>query len=85
MMGDRVIRVAIPQPRALSQDDLDGWLAAASQRTPPRDKDVRKLRGWLFGRNPKKYRKLVELMRWAEQEFAERHGLLPEDVRWLLP
>lgn len=42
------------------------------------------LRNYLASKNPRKYRKLVELMRWAEGELQPL-GMNPEDVRWILP
>ena len=84
-MDDRVINIVQPIPRALTERDLDSWLEAASQRTPPRDTDRKTLRAWLRGRNKRKYDQLQRLMRWAESELAQGVGLLPEDARWILP
>lgn len=71
--------------RDLTGDDRDFWMQAASNRKPPRARDVATLRAELAGRNPKKYAELNRLIRWAENELMMSHGLLPEDVRWLLP
>jgi hypothetical protein len=77
------MRNPIPQP--LSTSDRDSWLEAASHRNPPAMPDIRKLRAWLFGRNPWKYRQLRKLIRWAEREYSREFGIYPEDARWLLP
>lgn len=72
------------QPRPLDTRTRDQWLQAASHREPPRPRDTMTLRNYLASKNPRKYRKLVELMRWAEGELQPL-GMNPEDVRWILP
>ena len=85
-MADRIIaEFAVPIPRAVTEREVDEWLEAASQRVPPAEHDKHKLRAWLVRRNARRYNKLMELMRWAEREYEREFGLLPEDVRWLLP
>lgn len=71
-------------PRPLDAKTRDEWLQAASQRVPPRPRDTMTLRNFLQARNARKYRKLTELMRWAERELATL-GMNPEDARWVLP
>lgn len=72
-------------PRPPTDSEVDGWLEAASYRRPPAASDAAHLRAWLARRNPRSYNKLITLMRWAEKEYAEEFGMLPEDVRWILP
>ena len=67
----------------LSQDDLDGWLDAASRREPPRKADRNTLRNYLQAKNAYKWRRLQRLLRWAEAEMLKL-GLNPEDTRWIL-
>lgn len=71
--------------RPVTGDEVEGWLEAASQRDAPRMPDKLKLREWLFRRDARKYRQLQRLMRWAEGEYERQFGMLPEDVRWILP
>lgn len=74
---------ADPARRRLSDDDVAGWVEAASQRTPPRKRDRETLRNYLKARSPWKWAALNRYLRWAEKEM-ERLGLNPEDVRWIL-
>lgn len=74
-----------PIPRALTERDVDSWMEAASQRTPPAEAHKTILRRWLRARNVRKYDRLQRLMRWAEEELAQGKGILPEDARWILP
>jgi len=69
--------------RQISQDDLDGWLDAASKRNPPRKRDRNTLRDYLKARNPYKWRMLQKYLRWAEKELLKL-GMNPEDTRWII-
>jgi hypothetical protein len=69
--------------RLLSQDDLDGWLDAASKRNPPAARDRNTLRNYLKAKNRRRWRILQRHLRWAEREMLKL-GLNPEDTRWIL-
>lgn len=80
--GTPPVRGGGPQ-RHISQNDKDGWLDAASKRTPPRQVDRTSLRNYLHARNPWRWRQLQKHLRWAEDEMLKL-GLNPEDTRWIL-
>jgi len=69
--------------RHLSQDDVEGWLDAASKRNPPRPRDRRSLREYLEARNHRRWRILQRQLRWAEKELLKL-GMNPEDTRWII-
>ncbi len=72
-----------PERRPLHEGDVDGWLAAAAEREPPRKRDRDTLRNYLMAKNPRRWRALQRHLRWAEDEMLTL-GINPEDVRWLL-
>lgn len=70
-------------PRHLTQDDIDGWMDAASKRNPPRKLDRRSLQEYLKAKNLRKWNRLQRSLRWAEKELGKL-GLNPEDARWMV-
>lgn len=69
--------------RRLHEGDVDGFLAAAEQRDPPRRRDKDTLRNYLMAKSPWRWRALQRHLRWVEREM-KRLGVNPEDARWLL-
>lgn len=72
-----------PVRRPLHRGDVDGWLAAAEQRDPPRKRDRETLRNYLMSKNPRRWKALQRHLRWVESEMLSL-GVNPEDARWLL-
>lgn len=70
-------------PRHLTNDDIDGWMDAASKRNPPRKLDRKTLQSYLKAKNLRRWNRLQRDLRWAEEELGAL-GLNPEDARWMI-
>lgn len=67
-------------PRSLTHEDVEGWNEKASNRTPPKTRAA--IIASISRSNPMRYARLRRDYRWLQKQ-ARKHGLSPEDARWL--
>lgn len=68
-------------PSHLGLDDHDDFMTKARMRQPPRTRA--EIISAVSARAPMRYARLKRDMRWLEKQ-AVKHGLSPEDARWLV-
>lgn len=67
-------------PRSLNHEDVEDWQKKASGRTPPKTRA--QIIEAISRSNPFRYARLRRDYKWIQKQAA-KHGLSPEDARWL--
>lgn len=72
-----------PIPQRATNENVQSWIDATTERIPPHPVDITNLQTYLRHKDRKRWERLQRDFAWMEATLTQL-GINPEDARWVL-